>query len=180
MLGFLLAAEVIAATAFVSEAALIYMARTQNMILSLIMLALEAGLAAGLILAMRTEGLELAYQSTGPAIGLCLALGFASVTKASLLKKQLHARVSGLRWDLLWATAAGVVVGAGVHYFLSGFVQLIIGVPAIMAAFGAVLWKTGFGPEDRQLFKLRKSEVQELRDAEDAAEARDQTADDIV
>ena len=46
MLGFLLAAEVIAAAAVVSEAALIYVARTRNMIISLIMLALEAGLAA--------------------------------------------------------------------------------------------------------------------------------------
>src|SRR5207253_3803746 len=45
MLGFLLAAEVIAAAAFVSEAALIYVARTRNMVISLIMLALEAGLA---------------------------------------------------------------------------------------------------------------------------------------
>ena len=180
ILGFLLAAEVIAATAFVSEAALIYIARTPNMIISLMMLALEAGLAAGLILVMRAEGLELAYQSTGPAIALCLALAFASVTKAALLKRELDAPVSGLRWDLLWATSAGVVAGTGVHYFLSGFLQLIIGIPAIMIAFGTVLWKTGFGPEDRELFKLRKSEVQDLRDAEDAAEARDQIADDIV
>jgi hypothetical protein len=43
-----------------------------------------------------------------------------------------------------------------------------------------VLWTKGFGPEDRELFRLRKDEVQELRDAEDAALARDQTADDVV
>ena len=47
-------------------------------------------------------------------------------------------------------------------------------------AFGAVLWTKGFGPEDRELFRLRKSEVQELREAEDAALARDQVEDDIV
>ena len=41
--------------------------------------------------------------------------------------------------------------------------------PAILVAFGAVLWTKGFGPEDRELFRLRKDEVQELRDAEDAA-----------
>ena len=58
--------------------------------------------------------------------------------------------------------------------------QLIVGVPAILAAFGAVLWTKGFGPEDRELFRLRKDEVQELRDAEDAALARDQVEDDIV
>ena len=69
MLGFLLAAEVIAAAAVVSEAALIYVARTRNMIISLAMLALEAGLAAGLILIMRDEGLPQTFQATGPAIG---------------------------------------------------------------------------------------------------------------
>ena len=180
MLTFLLAAEVIAAAAVVSEAALIYVARTKNMIISLIMLAMEAGLAAALILIMRNEGLPPSYQATGPAIGLCVALGFASITKSALLSKELGARTSGWRWDLIWATIAGIIVGAGVHYFLSGFLQLVIGIPAIMIAFGAVLWKTGFGPEDRELFKLRKSEVQDLRDAEDAAVGLDQVQDDLV
>ena len=112
MLGFLLAAEVIAASAFVCEAALIYVARKRNMVLSLVMLALEAGLAATLILLMRDEGLPEAYQATGPAIGLCAALAFASITKSRLLRSQLGERVSGWRWDLAWATAAGVLVGA--------------------------------------------------------------------
>ena len=180
MLGFLLAAEVIAAAAVVSEAALIYVARTRNMVISLVMLAMEAGLAAGLILIMRREGLPSAYQATGPAIGLCVALGFASITKSWLLKEQLRAPVSGWRWDLAWATAAGVAVGAIVRYFLPQTLQLFIGVPAIMVAFFAVLWTKGFGPEDRELFKLRKHEVKELREAEAAAEARDQTAGDVV
>lgn len=180
MLGFLLAAEVIAAAAVVSEAALIFVARTQNMIISLIMLSLEAGLAVGLILAMKADGLPQAFQATGPAIGLCVALGFASITKSSLLRRQLGAPVSGWRWDLAYATSAGVLVGAGVHYFLPQTLQLVVGVPVIMAAFFAVLWTKGFGPEDRELFRLRKHEVKELRDAEDAAEARDQIADDLV
>src|SRR5206468_12896463 len=54
-LAFLLAAEVVAAAAVVSEAAPIYVARTRNMISSLGMLALEAGPAASLILIMRKE-----------------------------------------------------------------------------------------------------------------------------
>jgi hypothetical protein len=180
MLGFLLVAEVIAAVAFVCEAALIYLVRTRNMIISLIMLAMEAGFAAALILIMKDEHLPQAWQATGPAIGLCIALGFASLTKSWLLKKELGAPVSGWRWDLAWATAAVVVVGVGVRYLLPETLQLIIGVPAILAAFGAVLWTKGFGPEDRELFRLRKHEVQELRDAEDAALARDQIEDSIV
>ena len=98
MLGFLLAAEVIAAAAVVSEAGLIYVARAQNMIISLAMLALEAGLAAGLILIMKDEGLPQTFQATGPAIGLCVALGFASITKSRLLSRTLGAPVSGWRW----------------------------------------------------------------------------------
>jgi hypothetical protein len=39
-----------------------------------------------------------------------------------------------------------------------------------------VLWVKGFGPEDRELFRLNKADVKELRDAE----ARDQSVDDIV
>ena len=180
MLGFLLAAEVIAAAAVVSEAALIYVARTRNMVISLAMLALEAGLAVGLILIMKNQGLPQTFQATGPAIGLCVALAFASITKSRLLYRKLGEPVSGWRWDLAWSAAAAIAVGAAVRYFLPQTLQLIIGVPLIMAVFFAVLWTKGFGPEDRELFRLRKSEVQGLREAEEAAEARDQVRDSIV
>jgi hypothetical protein len=144
------------------------------------MLALEAGLAAALILVMKAQGLPVSFQATGPAIGLCVALTFSSITKSRLLRTELGAPVSGWRWDLIWSTIAGLIAGFLVRYFLGGVLQLIIGVPAIMLAFGAVLWTKGFGPEDRQLFKLRKSEVQDLRDAEAAAEARDEVQDRLI
>jgi O-antigen/teichoic acid export membrane protein len=179
-LGFLLAAEVIAAAAVVSEAALIYVARTRNMIISLVMLALEAGLAAALILIMRDEGLPPAFQATGPAIALCVSLGFASVAKSWLLKKKLGEPVSGWRWSIAWSAAAGIAVGIPVRLFLSETLQLIIGIPAILGAFGAVLWTRGFGPEDRELFRMKNADVRELREAEEAAEARDQVGDTIV
>ena len=179
MLAFLLAAEVIAASAFVSEAALIYVARKRNMMLSIVMLALEAGGAAARILIMRDDGLPLAFQATGPAIALCIALAFAWFTKSRLLAKELGESVSGWRWDLVWATAAGVIVGVIVRLLLPEAWQLL-GVPLIMVAFGAMLWTKGFGPEDRELFRLKKADVRELREAEDAARARDQIADDII
>jgi O-antigen/teichoic acid export membrane protein len=175
-LGFLLTAEVIAAAAVVSEAALIYVARKRNMFISLVMLALEAGLAAALILILKGRGFPLAFQAAGPAIALCVALAFASIAKSWLLKRQLGASVSGWRWSVAWAAAAGIAVGIPARLFLSETLQLIIGVPAILAAFGAVLWTKGFGPEDRELFRMGKQDVEELREAE----ARDQTADDVV
>ena len=144
------------------------------------MLALEAGLAAALILIMKDEGLPQAFQATGPAIGLCVALAFASITKSRLLRRQLGEPVSGWRWDLAWATAAGIVVGAA-------------GSPLPAADLAAVhrrsgdprrvrrgLWTKGFGPEDRELFRMRKSRSQELRDAEKRRWRAIRSPDDIV
>ena len=165
-LGFLLAAEVIAAAAVVSEAALIYVDRHRNMVISLIMLALEAGLGVGLIIGMRDFGWDTAHQATGPAVALCLALGFASIAKSRLLAKNLGARVSGWRLDILYATAAGLVVGIPVRLYLPELWQLVIGIPLILAAFGAVVWTKGFGPEDRELFRLRKADIEELHENE--------------
>jgi len=141
---------------------------------------LEAALATALILIMKERGFPQAFQATGPAIALCVALGFASVAKSWLAKRLLGAPVSGWRRDLAWAAAAAVLVGVAVRMLLPETWQLIIGVPAILAAFFAILWTKGFGPEDRELFRMRKEDVRELRQAEEAAEARDQTRDDIV
>jgi hypothetical protein len=97
-----------------------------------------------------------------------------------LLKKEHMAPFWGWRWYIGWAAAAAAAVGAAVRYLLPESWQLFVGVPAILAAFGAVLWTKGFGPEDRELFRLKKHQVRELREAEEAAEARDQVRDDIV
>jgi O-antigen/teichoic acid export membrane protein len=158
-LGFLLAAEVVAATAAVSEAALIYCARHRNMMISLAMIGLEAALAAGLILLMRKLGWPLMWQATGPALALALSLGFAAILKARLLHRILGHPVSGWRWPLIWAAAAAVVIGE-LAILLPEWAELVLGIPAILAAFGAVLWFKGFGPEDRELFRMRKSEIE--------------------
>jgi len=160
-LGFLLAAEVVAATAAVSEAALIYCARHRNMMISLAMIVVEAGLAAGLILLMRSWQWPLMWQATGPALALVLALGCASIVKSNLLARILGHRVSGWRWPLIWAAAAAMVVGQ-IVILLPEWAELLFGIPAILGAFGVVLWIKGFGPEDRELFKMRKSDIEEL------------------
>lgn len=160
-LGFLLAAEVVAATAAVSEAALIYAARHRNMMISLVMIALEAALAAGLILLMRSWDWPIMWQATGPAIALAMALGFAAIVKSRLLHRILGHPVSGWRWPLVWAAAAAMAVGQLV-IMLPEWAELVIGIPAILAAFGAVMWIKGFGSEDRELFKMRKADIEEL------------------
>ena len=163
-LGFLLAAEVVAATAAVSEAALIYCARHRNMMISLAMIVLEAGMAAGLILLMRSWQWPLMWQATGPALALMLSLGFAAIVKARLLSHLLGHPVSGWRWPLVWAAAAGTVVGWLFTRLPPSleWLELVGGIPAILAAFGAILWVKGFGPEDRELFRMKKEDIEEL------------------
>ena len=160
-LGLLLGAEVVAATAAVSEAALIYCARHRNMMISLAMIVLEAGLAIGLILLMRKLEWPIMYQATGPAVALVLALGFASIAKSRLLSNILGQPVSGWRWPLIWAAAAAMVVGQ-IAIRLPEWAELLFGIPAILGAFGAVLWLKGFGPEDRELFRMKKEDIEEL------------------
>ena len=161
-LGFLLAAEVVASTAAVSEAALIYTARHRNMFISFTMIILQIVLSVGIILLMRRSDLPIMWQATGPAIALLLALGFAAVTKSLLLHKVLGAPVSGWRWPLIWAAAAGLLVGQ-LAILMTEWAELLFGIPAILLAFGYVLWIKGFGPEDRELFRLRKADIEEMR-----------------
>jgi len=163
-LGFLLAAEVVAATAAVSEAALIYCARHRNMAISVVMILLEAGLAVALILLMRSWNWPIMWQATGPAIALALSLAFASIAKSRLLAGILQNPVSGWRWPLIWAAAAAIAVGWMFTLLPPRleWLELLGGIPAILAAFGAVLWIKGFGPNDRELFRMKKEDIEEL------------------
>ena len=160
-LAILLAAEVVAAMAAVSKSALVYLARHRNMFLSFGMIVLQALLSIALILGMREMGLSQTWQATGSAMGLLLALGFAAIAKSRLLCTILGARVSGWRWPLAWAAAAAVVVGT-LAIQLPEWAELLVGLPAILIAFGAILWTRGFGPEDRELFRMSKADIEDL------------------
>jgi O-antigen/teichoic acid export membrane protein len=159
-LAFLLAAEVIAATAAVSEAALVYVARHRNLLISLLMLGVQAVLTVGIILAMRTLGWSEAFQTAGAAIALMLALGLASVLKSNLLAHLLGAPVQGWRWPLMWAAAAAIVVGFAFLQLPPAYewVELTFGIPTILFAFGLVIWLRGFTHEDRVLFRRHGDE----------------------
>jgi O-antigen/teichoic acid export membrane protein len=160
-LGFLLAAEVIAATAAVSEAALVYVARHRNLMISTLMIAAQAVLTVSIIVAMRTLHWPEAYQTAGAALALALALGLASVLKARLLCRLLGAPVQGWRWSLIWAAAAATVVGF-IAIQLPEWMELGLGAPAILFAFGLVVWYRGFTQEDRALFRKQGPEEPSL------------------
>ncbi|NNC73107.1 MAG: lipopolysaccharide biosynthesis protein [Sphingomonadaceae bacterium] len=153
ILAVLLAAEAVAATAAVSESALIYVARHRNLMISTFMIAVQAGLSVAFILMLRAYEWPLLIQAAGPALALMLALGMASVMKARLLSKLLQAPVSPWRWALVWATAAAVIVGYAAT-FVPEWAELIVGVPLVLTVYCLTIWYRGFGPEDRMLFKM--------------------------
>ena len=172
-LAFLLLAEVVAATAAVSESALVYVARHRNLMISTLMIAVQALLTVLLIVALRavelpeplarwfgleSEKLPETFVAAGPAIALVLALGMASILKARLLCKILGAPVQGWRWPLVWAAAAAAIVGNAVMLLPQRFefAELILGIPLILITFGVFVWKWGFTEEDRTLFKMKK------------------------
>ena len=152
-LGILLLAEVVAATAVVSEAALIYIARHRNLMISLATIGLQVGLSFAFVLGARAARLPVAVQAIGPALALPVALGFASVAKSRLLSHLLGAPVSGWRWALIWASAVAAVVGF-VAIQVPEWLELTVGLPLILLSYGLVIWFKGFTPEDRVLFRL--------------------------
>jgi O-antigen/teichoic acid export membrane protein len=110
-LAFLLAAEVVAAMAVVSEAALIYVARFRNLTISIATIALQAVLTVAAMLLIDRLGLPQLYRAAAAAASLALALGVASLTKAIVLSRILERSINNWRWPLVWAAAVGVIVG---------------------------------------------------------------------
>jgi O-antigen/teichoic acid export membrane protein len=159
-LAFLLAAEVVAATAVVSESALVYLARHRNLLISLGMIALQAILSFALMSTAKRMNMNPLVLAAAPALALCVALAAGSLVKARLLSRLLGAPVNAWRWALLWAAAAGAAAGAAFvalpHRF--EWVELVFGVPAILGVYGFVIWRRGFGPDDRALFRRQKAD----------------------
>ncbi len=151
-LAFLLAAEVVASTAVVSESALVYVARVKNLWISIATIALQAVMTVSALILLERYGWPEPYKGAAAAIALMIALGIASLSKAWLLSRILGVPVNNWRWALLWAAAPAIVVG-WLATKLPEWIELVIGIPAILAAYGWVIWRKGFGPEDRVLFR---------------------------
>lgn len=153
-LAFLLAAEVVAATAVVSEAALIYVARVRNLAISIGTIALQAVLTVAAMIAVERFALPETWKAAGAAAALMLALATASLVKAWLLSRILGQSINIWRWALVWAVAPALLVG-WVAVRLPEWAELAFGIPAILLAYGWVIWRYGFGPEDRVLFRRK-------------------------
>ena len=157
-LAFLLLAEVVAATAVVSESALVYIARHRNLMISLFMIGLQAALSFGLILLAKRFHLPPMAIAAAPALALSIALGAGALVKARLLSHLLGAKVNAWRWPLLSACGVASIVGAGFVALPREYewVELVFGVATILGVYGFVIWRWGFGSEDRALFRRQK------------------------
>ncbi|MEO1221161.1 MAG: lipopolysaccharide biosynthesis protein [Pseudomonadota bacterium] len=154
-LAILLSAEVIASMAVVSEGVLVYIARKRNLAISVGVITLQGVLTVGFILLIQHWGYDEGFQAAGAAGALFVALGVASVVKAMVLKTLLKAAVSNWRWALVWAAAPAVLVGFIFTEFTPEWVELLIGGPAIFAAYFWVIWKHGFDESDKVLFRKK-------------------------
>jgi O-antigen/teichoic acid export membrane protein len=152
-LAFLLAAEVVAATAVVSEAALVYVARLRNLYISLATIALQAVLTLGGIMLVDYLGLGQLFRAAVVALALALSLAAASLGKSCLLARILGQPINPWRWGLVLAAAPAVIVGWLVTQYLPEWAELAFGVPAILTIYCWTIWHKGFGAEDRVLFK---------------------------
>lgn len=151
-LAFLLAAEVAASMAVVSESVLVYIARKRNLAISVGIIALQAALTIALIEAAERFGLGKGFEAAGAAGALMVSLAISSLVKSLLLKRLLGAPVSNWRWALVHAAAPAVVVGYAFTW-APEWAELVIGIPAILGVYGLVIWRRGFGEEDKVLFR---------------------------
>ena len=91
--------------------------------------------------------------------GLMISLGIGSLIKARFLSRLLGAPISIWRSALVFAVVAAAMLGVGIVSLPARleWVELAIGVPAILGLYSWIIWRWGFGPEDRVLFKKAPS-----------------------
>jgi O-antigen/teichoic acid export membrane protein len=152
ILALLLAAEVAASASMVSEAALVYVARFKNLIISLVMIGLQAALSLAFIWVLKERGHDELVQAAGVGAALMIALGLSSICKALLATKLLGAPVSIWRWPLILAATGAVLIGQLV-ILLPELLALFVGIPAILGVYGWIIWTWGFREDDRLLFQ---------------------------
>jgi O-antigen/teichoic acid export membrane protein len=151
-LSLLLAAEVVAALAVVSEAALIYVARVKNLAVSIGTITLQAILTLAVMLTAEHLGFGDLYRAAGAAGALFVSLALASLIKSVMLARLLGTPVNNWRWPLVYAAVPAIAVGY-LATRLPEWLELIVGIPAILGVYCWVIWRRGFGPEDRVLFR---------------------------
>ena len=151
ILALLLLAEVLAALAVVSEAALVYIARYRNLAISLVALGLQSGLSFAFSRFARNQGWSPVWMAMGPAAALAISIGFGAVAKAWLAARVLGARIVIFRWSMVLAAGVAAAIG-GIATGTPEWSEILIGIPAMLAVYLWIIWRFAFEPEDRALF----------------------------
>ena len=145
VMALLLTAELAAATSSISEMGLIYARPRANLVVALAGLAVQA-LASFLLIPP--------FGGEGAAGALLLGLIAAGVIRQQVLGRALGADVTIWRWCLQAAGAAAFAFGYAARV-LPELPEMIVAIPGVLLAFGFLVWRFGFGPEDRALFHRR-------------------------
>ena len=168
-LVFLLLAEVLASPGAVAEVGLVYIARHRNLLISILLLGLQAALTLTLLFAARSQGLGIEYQAAAPALALAISVLLTSLVKCGLLGHMLGEAVFKLRPAWLGAVAAAGVVWAAFTALPHAYewAELGIGVPAIFVTYFLVVGLFVLGPDDRALFrKLPRAQASDIAEGQ--------------
>ena len=148
----LLAAEAMASPSVASEAALVYVARYKNFLVSLATITLQVALSFASLTTLRALGYSEAIQAIGPAASLAVSLAFSSVIKSRLAAHELRAPVRIWRWWIAAAALAALPFGVAAWPLPFG-ADIGVGLIGVLVAFWFIIWRYGFGEEDRVLFR---------------------------
>lgn len=168
---FLLAAEATSAPSVVAEAALVYLARGRNLWLSIATIALQAALSLALVMLARHLDLPEMWIAACPALGLAIALAAGSWIKSRALSQIVGAPVTSWRPSLFLAGGMAGAAGAAFTALPRSmeWAELTLGIPAIILTYCLVIWRWGFGPADRALFRKRTDLPGEMAGATNGA-----------
>ncbi len=163
-LACLLAAEVLASPAVVSEAALVYLARMRNLSISLLTIAVQSALTVIFILMARKIDMPPLYVAAMPALALAISLAGSAIVKTLLLGRLLQTSIGIWRWQLLIAGVVVALFGNAITLVprQMEWVELVIGIPAMLAGYCVIVWKLAFREADRALFRRRKASAEPL------------------
>lgn len=149
VLAFLLATELAAAVSGICEMGLIYARPHANLVVALTGLALQAVLSLLLIPH---------WGAAGAAAALFLAILAAGVVRELLLRLALRQPVDFWRRSLFAATIPAFLFGYAARG-LPELPQLLVSIPGVLAIFAIIIWRWGFGPDDRTLFARKAAAI---------------------
>ena len=146
IMALLLTAELAAANSSISEMGLIYAKPRANLLIAAGGLVLQAGLSLWLVPT---------HAGEGAALALLLSLVTVAIARQIVLGRALGAPVGFWRWSLLGAGAVAFAFGYAARA-LPEVAEMLVVIPGVLLLFGFIMWRWGFGPDDRALFPRRR------------------------